>query len=192
MGGELIPAGLSPMRQRVLEVATAEIGTRELTGRNDGPVEKYMPAWARGRQLPWCAWFVGFIWEQAMGTHPYGQRYGGVWDLYRAAQQAGDALTLGAPWPALEPQPGDAFVMLSGDPGRRSSGHTGFVLRVSKDGQLVNTCEGNWRNRVGVATRPIADFVTCINPYQGADFSGVSWERGLVEAPMAGGLAGTR
>jgi hypothetical protein len=189
----LIPRGTTAMRSAVLSVALGEVGTREATGKNDGPVEKYMPAWARGKRLPWCAWFVGWCWEQALGSHPYGQRYGGVWDLYRAALGKGDCLELHAPWPAQRPQPGDVFVMLSGDPGRRSSGHTGFVLRVSEDGERVNTVEGNWRNQVGIATRPLSDMVTCINPYSTvAEWSSVGWERGLIEAPLAGGLAGTR
>jgi hypothetical protein len=184
-----IPAGLSPLRTRVLEVALAEVGTREKTGRNDGPVEKYMPAWARGQGLPYCAWFVGWCWEQALGVAPYGVRIGACTRLLDAARERAEA-PRGVTVPAL--RPGDAFVILYGG----GAGHTGFVLRVSADGARVNTVEGNWRNSVGVATRQVTSFAGAINLY--GRFSEVerncsNWQRGLIPAPVAGSsIAGTR
>jgi hypothetical protein len=182
------------MREAVLRHALAYVGTRERTGRNDGDAERFMPSWARGKGLPWCAFFVGHVWHEVFGEHPYGKHIGGVYDLWRAAVEADEAVAIGSRWPALELQPGDAFVMLAAGGRKRSTGHTGFVLRVSEDGERINTVEGNFRNGVGVATRPTRDFVAAVNLYGRlcGEHSSVTWARGLIDAPMAGGLAGTR
>lgn len=191
----MIPNGLFPLRSIVLSVALAERGTREATGRNDGDVLKYVPESMRGNGLPYCAWFVGWCWEQALGKHPYGRRIGGVWDLYRAAKERDEVVVPMSPWPSPGPQPGDAFVIFHRPTyaKERSPGHTGFVLRVSEGGETVTTIEGNLKNGVGMATRCVGDFAALITPYARlGEPSNVSWERGLIDAPRAGGFANTR
>lgn len=188
MSDARIPKNLDPTRRKVLEVALAEVGTREATGKNDGPVEKYMPAWARGKGMPYCAWFVGWCWEQALGKHPYRTRHGAVQRIYDEALKNGVDVRS-----ASEAQPGDAFIILYGE----SAGHTGFVLRVDELGRRINTVEGNWRNMVGVATRETDTFAGIVNPYRRLNPGSLTdrnqWARGLISAPPAGSsLAGTR
>jgi hypothetical protein len=191
-----IPGGLTPHRLAVLQTALAEVGTREKTGRNDGDVEKYMPEWARGDGLPYCAWFCGWVLRQVFGKHPYDQHIGGVWELLLAARKRGDVLGLGAPAPALRPQPGDVGIILHNGPGKAGPGHAYIILRVSAEGGLVNTIEGNWRNQVGIATRALSDAEGVINPYLRMcdDYADcLALERDIIDAPFAGnGLASTR
>lgn len=169
----------------MLEVASGQIGVQESTGHNDGPVAAYMPAWARGKGLPWCAWFVGWCWRQAFGEWLYGQHWGGGWDLFREAREAGDLLSLG-PWPELQAQPGDVFVILhTGDVMQRGPSHVGFIGRVSDDGERVNTIEGNLRNGVRVATRQMDEFTAVIHPYRSVEDFQAPYDRGLIPAPMA-------
>ncbi len=184
-----LPRGLSPKRMALLALALGEVGTREATGKNDGPVEKYMPEWARGRSLPWCAFFVGHLWHQFFGVHPYGAHLGGVSALYEAARRRKESLR----GPALVTQlrPGDAFIILH----EGGTGHTGLVLRVSEDGSMFNGLEGNFGNKVGLSTRATADLEAAVNPYGrlANEHDPVGWERGLISAPFAGNsVAGTR
>src|SRR5687767_15447906 len=102
-----IPAGLTPKRAAVLARALSQVGTREKSGRNDGPVEKYMPAWAHGKNLPYCAWFVNWCFYQEINAYPYVRNMGAVYELFRAGQKLQEHLELDAQWPALSPQPGD-------------------------------------------------------------------------------------
>lgn len=185
-----IPSGLNSSRSAVLRAALRELGTHELTGHNDGAVEKYLPKWAHGRGLPWCAFFVGYVLEQALGKHPYGHRVGGAWDLYQLAKGLGEAST-------REVTPGEVGIILhdtDDNPDTRSAGHAVLVLRVSEDGSRVNCVEGNYRNRVGLTVRPVADFEAFLDFYGRATPTGGAgqWVRGLIEAPLAGGLAATR
>ena len=184
-----IPSGLSPSRRRVLEVALAELGTRERTGRNDGPVTKYMPKWATAKGLPWCAWYVGWCWREATGDYLWGRHWGGVWDLYDQAHKRGQ-LREGCGIAA----PGDVFVLLHGkDTRQRSAGHTGYLLRVDLElGQCV-TVEGNYRNGVGCAVRSLRDFAGIIQPHEDG---GAGAELGLGDVSglrrEGPGLKGTR
>ena len=157
-----IPEGISDPRRKLLTVALAELGTRERTGKNDGPVTRYMPRWATAKGLPWCAWFVGWAWHEATGAYLWGRHYGGAWDLYDQGRRHGQ----------LRPScglaaPGDVFVILHGnDPSKRSSGHTGYVLRVDLELGLCVTIEGNYRNGVGCAVRSLGDFAGIVNPHE--------------------------
>lgn len=198
-----IPDGLAewmPNRARVLQVALSQVGTREATGRNDGPVEQYLPKHARGQHKPYCAFFGGWCVCQALTRHPYArENMGGVWDVFQAAKRFGE---LHLPSDAVQylPQPGDWGIILHDKDGNldtRDSGHLVTVLRVSPEGQHLNCVEGNWRNQIGVTTRDVDDFNGgFVNFYRrmcGAiEHGSTLWQRGLIDAPLAGGLAGTR
>jgi hypothetical protein len=191
-----VPNALSAVRKKVLETGLAQEGVREATGKNDGDVLKFVPAWARGKGLPYCAWFAGWCFIEAIGEHPYGRHLGAVWDLYQAAMAKDEALALGAPWPALGPQPGDIFIIFHGKDylKRPTAGHTGLVLRVNAEGDRINTLEGNFRNKIGCATRAVSGLAAIINPYGriADELEGGRWERGLIDLPLVGGLANTR
>lgn len=193
-----IPSGLPPNREALLRYALAEDGTKERTGKNDGPVEKYMPAWARGKGLPYCGFFGGWNWIQVFGRHPYEKHLGGVWDIMRAAKARGEFHLSRGP-NRYSPIPGDAGLIIHDKDGNldtRDPGHFYLVVRLSEDGKLVNTIEGNFRNRVGCATRStddpaLAGWVNCFDRMCG-EGDAVGWQRGLFDAPHAGGLANTR
>jgi hypothetical protein len=155
-----IPAGLGPVRRRVLEVALAELdaGAREVPpGSNRGPrVDLYLPAWARrnaGKGPSWCCYFAGWVHHQATGQGLPGGRVG----LCQRVMLAADAVGLWVPKRmGSEPSPGDAFIMdTDGDRGNR--GHIGIVLRVSQDGRTINTVEGNSGHRVRLGLRHLDD-----------------------------------
>src|SRR5690606_23172563 len=136
----------------------------------------------------WC-------WHKVFRKHPYDAHIGSVYKLLELARAKDEALLMPAEWSGLTVQPGDAFIQLHGDPDSPGPGHTGFVLRVSDDGDSVVTVEGNLRNAVRIATRSVHTFDSAINPYGRlcGEHSSVSWERGLIEAPMAGAsVTGTR
>jgi hypothetical protein len=51
---------------RVARIYSAEIGVRELTGKNDGPrVEEYLASCGRKKGDAWCAAFVTWVFKQA-------------------------------------------------------------------------------------------------------------------------------
>lgn len=66
------PAALSS-RQKVIAVAASQIGTKEATGRNDGPVDKYLAAVGLGgTRNPYCAAFNYWVGREALGAaNPY-------------------------------------------------------------------------------------------------------------------------
>jgi hypothetical protein len=68
-----------------------------------------------------------------------------------------------------QPKPGDVFIQIK----TGGTGHTGFVVGLSEDGNVVYTCEGNCGNRVKYGQRPrstIHHFIDCIRDGQGLDF----------------------
>lgn len=170
-----IPAGLGPQRQRILEVALAELDVCEDPPcSNRGPrIDQYKPAWARTEPHPWCAWFVTWVLKKALGKVPTGRRRGGVAALRRDARRAG----LWLPKHLHSPMPGDAFVMDTGG----GKGHIGFVLRVSPEGDRISTVEGNSGDCVRIGTRDLTGerIVGWIDTVP--DESCAGYERGLID-----------
>ena len=152
--GLILPRGLSAERKALLEVARAEVGTREdPPGSNAGPVEKYLHPWARDEGPAWCAFFVCWCLREAFPERnlPW---IGSVNRFVRGAKGEG--------WGVAYPQPGDLFAWVRAD----GTGHIGFVLRVSEDGNRINTIEGNSGDRVRAATRP-REGLTILSPFAG-------------------------
>jgi len=55
-----------PIVDRIAEIYWAEVGVRELTGRNDGQrVEEYLSAAGRKKGDAWCAAFITWVFKQA-------------------------------------------------------------------------------------------------------------------------------
>lgn len=124
----------SNLRERILDLARAELGTRE-TGENRGAVRKYQSYFGRGVE-PYCADFVSYISTRAgkplnIAYTPYLENH-----LKESGRWKGRS----------NPQPGDIVMFDLNRDGRAD--HTGFVERVNPDG-TVTTLEGNTSNPNG-------------------------------------------
>ena len=188
-----IPDGLTPMRQRVLNIALGEhaAGVQEVPdGANSGDgVTKYLPG---GRGAFWCCYFWSWVDREAFGKNSLGAKYGRVSSAFSKARELGMASQKGD----YVPIPGDAFVMATSKTERgkfkfTGNGHIGYVLRVELLGGkavAINTVEGNSSNRVKLGKRDLSDaaIVGFINNY-GPDEQPTGWQQGLVSASDAGG-----
>lgn len=120
------------LREAIQKRYTAQIGVRELTGKNDGKsVEVYLSyVWLKKGQ-PWCAAFVSWVYGQ------YGvknARSGGT------VQLMSQGTTIYKSGKVTEtPQKADAFFIWFANKGRVA--HTGFVDKWSAT--WVETVEGN-------------------------------------------------
>lgn len=187
-----IPSRVGPKRVRILQTALAEwdAKVREVPlGSNRGPrVDDYLPAWSKKpdeRGPAWCAFFAGWVLHETLGEYLPGGRLGNCSKLREAAQRVGR-------WVPKHdkrgPIPGDVFIMdTDGDAG--NAGHTGFVLRVSEDGVLINTVEGNCGQRVQLGIRTVTDIQVLgwINTVPGEPSE--AFERGLIPAKRVGKAA---
>lgn len=122
------------------------------------------------RGLAWCCAFTSTMLGRAatavqMPPEKFkvgGRHHVGVQRMYA------DALSRGLL--VVEPKPGDVFVQLLGG----GLGHTGFVVGVSRDSQIIYTCEGNAGNRVKMGRRnrgTIHYYIDAIRDGQGTDFT---------------------
>jgi len=127
-------------RERVLAVASGEVGVREKTGRNDGEVDKYLRAVdLGGSRAPYCAAFVYWIGEEALGSeNPYPKS---AWspDFVRGGQRV---------TADTRPRGGEAFGIWFKNKGRIA--HTGIVERRS--GDYLITIEGNTSSAASVGS----------------------------------------
>jgi len=176
------PQGLSADRRKVLAISQKKHaeGTREIPdGSNwgDGVTEILEGVGPN----PWCCFFVWWVWKQAFGKWLWDKRHGHVQTAWRVARAQGMAF----PKEKYTPVPGDFFVMLYKNKygNYTGSGHIGFVLSVSPDGQSFNTVEGNAGNRVKVGIRKLSQssLVGFINPY-GDDGETIDFERKVLDA----------
>ncbi|GAK53770.1 CHAP domain protein [Candidatus Moduliflexus flocculans] len=178
-----IPAGLTPLRVKQLEIALREhqLGVHEEpNGSNSGGgVEKY-----GNKKNPWCCYFWSWCNKQCFGSYSLKAQYG----LNSAAWKKAQELSMARLKGEYLPIPGDAFMMFyRDDKGKLTNvGHIGFVLRVEvKDGKAVaiNTIEGNASNRVKLGKRHLADasIVGFINNFP-PDEQPTNWETGLIRA----------
>jgi len=141
----------SPLEQRALQVAKSFIGTKEATGRNDGPVvsrfQRFVAggaSWLLGKA--WCVCFVVYCVKMASRALAIKSRLpltASTSQLYRWYKRHGLLLT--------GPKPGCIGMLRGGPTGHR---HT-FLVHEVEEGVLI-TVEGNWRNRVCWNKRPAA------------------------------------
>jgi hypothetical protein len=124
------PAPLSD-RQKVLAVATSQVGTVEKTGRNDGEVDKYLAAVGLGgTRNPYCAACVYWIGREALGSrNPYPKS---AWspDMLKGGVRVTEGTVI---------KGGETFGIYFPNKGRIA--HTGLVER--RDGSCFVTLEGN-------------------------------------------------
>ncbi|MET1057611.1 MAG: peptidoglycan-binding protein [Pedobacter sp.] len=115
----------NPSRFTITEIASGELGTRELTGHNDGPkVEVYLSVVKLKKGQPWCAAFVSWVYAKAGFPQP---RTAWSPDLFPKNRLARSAL------------PGNVVGIYF--PEYKRIAHVGLV--ASQKGSYVFTIEGN-------------------------------------------------
>lgn len=181
-----LPAGLTPKRQRLLEVALKlhALNIREQpNGSNSGPyIDDCFPPYLLNKPLPrepWCCFWAHHLCHLAHGEYPLGVRLGSCYRAYVLAKSKG-VLRM------ADPTPGDMGVMLHrGEDGRLNMrGHMVIVLRVGDGGSRINTLEGNCGNRFALNVRRIDTFAGFINFY-GEDEQPLDYERGVFKVGSA-------
>ena len=122
------------VRSRILEIAAAEIGVREATGRNDGArVEEYLRYTGLGRGHEWCAAFVSWCYGQAGLSQPRNPWSPALFPHARQYKSGVRAIL-----------PADLFAIY-GTTAKRIN-HVGIVR--GQEGSYIRTIEGNSNNRV--------------------------------------------
>ncbi|WP_285008605.1 peptidoglycan-binding protein [Pedobacter faecalis] len=110
---------------RLLKVAAAEVGVRELTGNNDGPmVEEYLAYSGLKKGNPWCAAWVSWCFGKAGWPAPRSAWSPSLFPQRRAVQAPEPGLVFGIYYPEL-----------------KRIAHCGIVERTQ--GDMVHTLEGN-------------------------------------------------
>lgn len=149
------------MRRAVLDIARAEIGVREATGRNDGArVGEYLRYTGLGEGHEWCAAFVSWCFGQIGLPEPRTPWSPALFPVARQPDQVAYA------------RPGDVFGIWVREKGR--IGHVGLIEYGpgAADGSAswCITIEGNNQDAVRRVRRPIrtiqvvADWVSGLQP----------------------------
>jgi len=157
----IIPRGLTPMRQAVLEAACAEhrAGVREIpNGSNWGDgVIKYggRPGWA------WCCGYTTYCWRKGKVIR---FKEFSTYSMWQWAKKEGLFVPLAEDGYFDSPVfPGDALLFQHKKPSGAwtRTGHITLVARISRNGKTFNTIGGNEGNRVkfGVRTTKAKDLV---------------------------------
>ena len=121
-------------RSRIIQIASAEIGVREATGRNDGlRVEEYLQYTGLGKGHEWCAAFVSWCYRQAGLSQPRNPWSPALFPQARRYQSGVRAIL-----------PADLFAIYG--PAAKRINHVGIVQR--HEGNYIRTIEGNSNNRV--------------------------------------------
>lgn len=135
------------------------VGTRERTGRNDGPVvEQIQHFVGLHRGDPYCAATAIYaIYHAAakLGIHSRYSKTGSSSNLWDQARHKGLVLA--------HPVPGCLALVKGGHHEGKSHHHTAVVVAVHQAGKhsFVSTIDGNFGNRICTTSHPISacDFV---------------------------------
>jgi hypothetical protein len=143
---------LSEHAAALVTTALREVYVKEATGRNDGvPSLRYQKDPYRDgiyRSVPWCAYFVMWVFDQVDGPKLHHSR--------RQWWEQGSVKTLYENWAGCEvdePEPGDLIVINkrgASDPSP-TGWHIGLVVAVTED--KVLSVDGNWGNMVDTVVR---------------------------------------
>ena len=141
---------------RVIEVAMAELGTKERTGKNDCIYNDwYYGKSVKGDSYDWCVVFVAWVANECgLLDDGSGQNIfrkcagtGGMYNYLITHGQTEHAMSSITPFGGTEytPKPGDIFFLYdtSGEPGWL---HIGFIAEVHDD--YLVSIEGNWGGQV--------------------------------------------
>ena len=124
-------------RSKIIQVAKSLIGTRELTGRNDGVTVDAMldSCGLKGTKNPYCACFVVYCGDMALGrkSNPYPRSAWSPDMVKKPTWKQG----LGG----KTPQPADTFGLYFAKQGRVA--HTGLICEWPEKEKYCTTLEGN-------------------------------------------------
>jgi len=130
---------------KILKIAIAELGQKEISGPVDNPtIVNYAKeagfAWVDDDETPWCSIFVNWVAKNA-GLKQSGKANARSWLL--------EGLNVDA-----APEPGDVVIFWRGSPDSWT-GHVGFFFGFSIDGERVYCLGGNQGNQVSVSAYSI-------------------------------------
>jgi uncharacterized protein (TIGR02594 family) len=130
---------------KILKVAIAELGQKEISGSDDNPsIVNYAKEagfdWVDDDETPWCSIFVNWVAKKA-DLKPSGKANARSWML--------EGINVDA-----APEPGDVVVFWRGSPDSWT-GHVGFFFGFSIDGERVYCLGGNQGNQVSVSAYSI-------------------------------------
>lgn len=136
---------------RLLDVARKQIGVKEDTGNNDGePTKRY----AGGRQEPWCAHFVAWIFRNVGLKIPDDKIPTETQHNPLASVTHMERMFIEHEWVYMAPKPGDVvFFKSRGQSDLGPGRHCGIVEMV--DSKTFSTIEGNLSNAVRRKTHSI-------------------------------------
>ena len=121
------------LRDRILKIASKELGIKESTGNNDGPrVEQYLRYTNLGPGYEWCAAFVSWVYGQAGLAQPRNPWSPALFPKARSYKASAKI------------QQADLFAIYSTKAKRIH--HVGLIKE--KQGQYILTIEGNSNDRV--------------------------------------------
>lgn len=135
---------------KAISLATSKLGTKELTGKNDGPfvnecmrlvgLDNQKQFETTGKGYAWCAAFVS-------------------WVLYGSGAQIKPNAWAPAWFPANKIVK-DKFIpmdVFGHNYNKIENGHVGFIFYWPEEGELFLSLEGNWGNCVGINVRKKSD-----------------------------------
>lgn len=139
---------------KLLSLAKQQIGLKEATGKNDGEIEKF----TGGRQEPWCAHFVAWLFREVglplptdriPSNTPNGYNpLASVTNMKKVFQKHG--------WMVEGPvEGGVVFFSKRGQSDAGPGRHVGVIESVEAD--CFYTIEGNWGNAVKRVKRRNSD-----------------------------------
>jgi len=134
------PEPVKTDREKILAVASSQVGIVEKTGKNDGPVEKYIASVGLDPKAgyPYCAAFNYWVGKKALGTSPYPRS---AWSPDHV--KGGERVTS-----TTRIEGGEAFGIFFRSKGRIA--HTGLV--ESFDGKNFITIEANTNANAAVGS----------------------------------------
>ncbi len=126
---------------KLLKIAVAELGEKEISGPEDNPtIVNYAKEagfdWVNDDETPWCSIFVNWVAKKA-GLKASGKTNARSWLL--------EGLNVDT-----SPDPGDVVIFWRDSPDSWL-GHVGFFLGFSIDGERVYCLGGNQGNQVSVS-----------------------------------------
>ena len=138
---------------RALFTATSKVGTKELTGNNDGPFvdecvkvtgldnQAYIKGDGKGKGYSWCAAFISWVFKTS-GVDMKPNAWAPA--LFPANKLVKDG----------KYRPMDVFGITYN---KIQNGHVGFVLYYPEEGDSFISLEGNWGGQVCVNNRKKAE-----------------------------------